>query len=242
MELSISLLQWAAAILVIVAASLVQGSIGFGVALVAAPLLYLIDPVFVPAPMMVVGLAVSLLVYWRERRAVDLPEIGRVLPGIVLGTVAAAAVLRVVSEDALGLLFGGLVLLGVLLSIHWRPPEPGSRLLFAAGGLSGFMGTTTSIGGPPLVLLFQNRAGTHLRGTLSACFVPAGVLALIALYWSGHLGMSEAVVGVSLLPAVALGFWLSGWTAGLLDRQWLRGALLAVSAAAAIGAIVRAVL
>lgn len=240
MELVLTLPQWLAATVVIVAATLVQGSIGFGVALVAAPLLYLIDPVFVPAPMMVVGLAVSGLVYWRERRAVDLPEIGRILPGIVLGTVAAAIVLRIVSEDALGLLFGSLVLLGVALSIHWRPPEPGSRLLFAAGGLSGFMGTTTSIGGPPLVLLFQSRSGTHLRGTLSACFVPAGALALIALWWAGLLGPAEAVIGASLLPAVALGFWFSGWTAGLLDRQWLRAVLLAVSAAAGIGAIVRA--
>ncbi len=242
MDLVLTLPQWLAATTVIVAATLVQGSIGFGVALIAAPLLYLIDPLFVPAPMMVVGLTVSTLVYGREWRGVDLAEVGRILPGIALGTVAAALVLRIVTEETLGLLFGTLVLLAVVLSIRWRPPEPGSGLLFSAGGLSGFMGTTTSIGGPPLVLLFQNRRGRHLRGTLSACFVPSGVLSLIALYWAGRLGLTEVAIGAALLPAVALGFWVSGWTAGLLDRQWLRVALLAVSAAAAIGAIVRALL
>ncbi len=102
------------------------------------------------------------------------------------------------------------------------------------------MGTATSIGGSPLALMFQRRHGTHLRGTLNACFLPSSVLALTALWWAGHLGVAEAVLGLSLFPAVAAGFWVSRWTADLLDCGWLRATVLLVSALAAIGAIVRA--
>lgn len=153
---------------------------------------------------------------------------------------AAALVLRVLAGEMLGLLFGALVLLGVLLSIGLPPPDPGRRLLFAAGGLSGFMGTSTSIGGPPLALVFQRRHGAHLRGTLAACFLPGSVLALVALYWAGHLGITELVLGLSLFPAVGAGFWASRWTGDLLEGGGLRAAILAVSALAVVAAIVRA--
>lgn len=238
-ELTLTPLEWLAATAAILAGTIVQGSIGFGVALVGAPLLYLIDPGLIPAPMIVAGLGIAVLVLWRERRAVERAEIGHVLPGLVLGVAAAGPVMRVVDADTLGLLFGGLVLLAVGLSVG-RPFRPGRRLLFVAGGLSGFMGTTTSIGGPPLALAFQDRSGTRLRGTLAACFTPSALLSLLVLYWAGHLRMPQLVAGLSLVPAMLAGFWVSGWTARFLDRRWLRAAVLLVSALAAVAAIVRA--
>jgi len=40
--------------------------------------------------------------------------------------------------------------------------------LLIAGGLSGFFGTLTSIGAPPLALVEQGEKGPTIRGTLSA--------------------------------------------------------------------------
>lgn len=235
-------LEWLAASAIVLLGAVLQGSLGFGVALVAAPLLYLIDPSLVPAPMIVVGLGVAALVLLRDHAAVERAEIARVLPGILLGVIAAGVVLRLVSRDALGLLFGVLVLLAVGLSIGRPPPVPGHRLLFGAGALAGFMGTATSIGGPPLALVFQDRRGVRLRGTLSACFVPTSIMGLVALYWAGHLERAHVIAGLSLFPAVILGVFISGLTARLLDRHWLRPAVLSVSALAALAAIVRALI
>ena len=220
--------EWAAATAIIAGGTMLQGSLGFGMALVAAPLLRLVDPVLIPGPMIIAGLSGPVLILWRERRAVDGGDVVRVLPGALLGIALAGYVVTLVSEAALGLLFGALVLLAVGLSIARRPPVPGWRLLFVAGGLSGFMATTTSIGGPPLALAFQDRGGSRLRGTLSACFVPMGCLALTALYAAGRLGGRELITGAALLPAVVAGFWVSHYTAQLLDRHWLRGAVLAL--------------
>ena len=241
MALELTLLQWLAAAAVVAGGTIVQGSLGFGVALVGAPLLYLVDPVFVPAPMIVVGFVVAALVAMRERAGIDAREVRRAVPGLALGIALAAVVLRVLPADALGLLFGVLVLLAVTLSLGVSPPAPGRRLLFVAGGLSGFMGTATSIGGPPLILALQAYSGTRLRGTASACFTTSAALSLAALAWAGHMGPREAVLGLLLLPPVALGFAVSHWTARALDRQWLRTAVLGVCALAGVMAIVRAV-
>ncbi|MFW5969506.1 MAG: sulfite exporter TauE/SafE family protein [Halofilum sp. (in: g-proteobacteria)] len=222
--------------------TVVQGSLGFGVALIGAPLLYLIDPSLVPAPMIVVGLMVSTLVAWRERSGIEPIEVVRVVTGLLPGIALAAALMRVLPDRLLGLLFGTLVLVAVALSIGFRPPSPGRRLLFASGALSGFMGTATSIGGPPLMLAFQRYGGARLRGTVSACFVPSAALSLIALAWAGHMGPRELALGLLLLPPVALGVLVSVWTARLLDRTWLRAALLGICALAGVMAIVRALL
>ncbi len=242
MELPINLVQWLLASLVILLGSLVQGSIGFGVALLGAPLLYLIEPALIPGPVIIAGMSLPLLILARDWRAVHFPDAGWALSGKLAGTTLAALILSYISEAALGMLFGTLVLAGVALSVWGRMPDPARHHIAVAGGLSGFMATTTSIGGPPLAIAFQHFHGPRLRGTLSAIFVPGGVLSLTALTVVGRLGVEEVLMGLALLPAIVVGFWASGHTVHLLDRQWLRPALLGVSALAGLVAIVRALL
>ncbi|MYC59884.1 MAG: sulfite exporter TauE/SafE family protein, partial [Gammaproteobacteria bacterium] len=43
-------------VLIVVAGSFVQTAIGFGLAVIAAPLLFFIDPAYVPAPITVAAL------------------------------------------------------------------------------------------------------------------------------------------------------------------------------------------
>ncbi|MCP1728033.1 putative membrane protein YfcA [Natronospira proteinivora] len=240
MAFSLSFWEWVLASLVVIIGALVQGSIGFGVALLGAPLLFLINPMLVPAPVIIIGMSLPLLILLRDHHAVVYRDVAWVLPGKLLGSLMAAALLGVVSESALGLVFGALVLLGVGLSLSRRFPLPGGRHLFAAGGVAGFMATTTSIGGPPLALVFQHVRGARLRGTLSACFIPGGIFSLAALWWVGRLGWSELMAGLSLFPAIISGFLLSAYLAHWLDRGWLRPALLAVSALAGLTAVVNA--
>jgi len=240
MDLFLTFPQWFAASAVILTGTVVQGSIGFGVALLSAPLLYLVDPRLVPVPMIVVGMTVPTLLLLREHRHVDPREVLRVLPGIGAGVVAAGVVLAWISTATLELLFGVLVLLAVALSVGVPPPRhPGRVALFLAGAVAGFMSTTTSIGGPPLALVFQRRSGGHLRGTLSACFVPIGALSLVALWFAGHLQTPQVVAGASLVPAVIAGIGASRYTARALDRGWLRTAVLCVSTVAGVVAVVR---
>ena len=53
-------MELALAAVVIVIGSYVQSSIGFGLAIISAPLLFIIDPLYVPGPVTVCALTLSL--------------------------------------------------------------------------------------------------------------------------------------------------------------------------------------
>lgn len=220
----------------------VQGSIGFGLAVVAAPLLVLIEPDLVPGPLILNGLLLTLLVAYRERRSIDARSIRWTILGSVAGTALAAAVLRVISAYGFTILFSALVLLGVGLSAIGLSVPLTRRNTLIVGGLSGFMGTTSSIGGPPVALLYQNSPGPQFRGTLSAYFCVTGVMALLALAGVGKLGSDELTLALPMLPALVIGYALSGFTARILDRRSLRPAVLTLSAISAAAVLVRQIL
>ncbi|MFP4183671.1 MAG: sulfite exporter TauE/SafE family protein [Halorhodospira sp.] len=228
--------------MVLLAGTVVQGSIGFGVALLGAPILYWVDPLLVPGPMLVAGMAAPLMILLRERRSLDTGGIRWAIPGQLSCAGLAGLMLARVDEAQLSLLFGTLVLLAVVLSLVAGAPRPtGGRLL--AGGLSsGFMATATSIGGPPLALAYQGVHGSRLRASLSAVFVVGALGSLGTLWLIGRFGVTELLLGLSLLPGVAVGFWISAYTARLLDRRWLRGAVLGISAIAGWAAVMQALL
>lgn len=239
MDESLGLLQWLLATGVILLGAIIQGGLGYGIAILGAPLLFLIDPRFIPAPMILVGMVLPLLIFLRDWRAVCARDVGWSLPGSVMGTVLASMMLLVLPEALLGVALGVLVLLGVALSLLRRLPDPRPPLLLMAAGLSGFMATITSIGGPPLALAFQNYSGARLRGTMSAIFVPAGLMSLAALAWLGRLGPSELLLGLGLMPGMIVGFFISSRINRHLDHRWLRPAMLWLSALAGVAAIAR---
>lgn len=240
--LPISSLEAFGAAAVVFIGAWVQGSIGFGLAVVAAPLLVLIEPDLVPAPLILNGLLLTLLVAYRERRSIDAGSIRWTILGSVAGTGIAAAVLRVISAYGFTILFSILVLLAVGLSTLGLAVPPTRRNTLIAGGLSGFMGTASSIGGPPVALLYQNSPGPRFRGTLSAYFCTTGVMALLALAGVGKLGTDELALALPMLPGLVIGYALSGFTARILDRRSLRPAVLILSAISAAAVLVRQIL
>ena len=145
----------------------VQGAVGFGMALVAAPMLVLIRPELVPGPLLINGLALTLLVARRERDSIDLSGVKWALVGRVPGVALGALALTAVSADAMSLLVGLAVLAGVALGFARVKLSPDPRVLLGAGLLSGVFGTIASIGGPPLALVYQHEPGPRLRGTLA---------------------------------------------------------------------------
>ena len=68
------------AVLIVTCGIALQTVVGIGYGLVAAPLLYLIDPVYVPGPILLVGLGLALMMVIRERRELRWK---RVMPAIV---------------------------------------------------------------------------------------------------------------------------------------------------------------
>jgi len=231
-----------AACAVVAIGSAVQGSVGLGLGLVAAPILALIDPMLVPGPILLCGLVLTLLMSYRERQAMDVSGLKWGVVGRILGMFVAVVVLTNVPKEEMTLVFGGLVLFAVALSASGLHVSPTMWTLLSAGALSGFMGTASSTGGPPVALLYQNAPGARLRSTLSGYFVLGTIISLLGLVAAGRFGRYEFWSALALLPGVLIGFILPARTLSLLDRGYTRAAVLTLSAASGAIVILRALL
>jgi uncharacterized membrane protein YfcA len=229
------------AIAIVTVAAALQASIGFGLALVAAPLLALLDRTYVPGPLMVQGLALGLIMSWRERGAIDRVGLRAAAVGRVLGVIPAGYALSVATQATFDVLFSTLVLAAVGLSLLHPVVRPTPRAVLGAGVLSGFMGTITAIGGPPMALVYQSAGGPILRATLAAIFVIGSIVSLAALALIGRFGVTELRYAAPLLIGVVLGTLVSHPLLGLFDRGATRPLVLGLSAVSALVVLARAV-
>jgi uncharacterized membrane protein YfcA len=127
----------------------------------------------------------------------------------------------------------------VLISAMGFHPRVSQRNAIVAGTASGFMGTTSSIGGPPVALLFQAERASALRGNLAAYFLCSTVIGLSMLTYIGRFGAIEIELTGKLLPGVLLGFVLSLRTSRFLDGGEVRPVVLGLSSAAALAVLLR---
>lgn len=216
-----------------------QGSVGFGLNVVAAPIVALVEPALVPVPLLVAALVMSLAVAVREHASLVFHELGWALVGRIPGVAAGAVAVAVLAADDLAIVLGVSVLLGVGASLAgWHIPIRPSTLV-TAGVVSGFMGTATSVGGPPMALLYQHGEGGAVRANLNGFFTVGTVMSLAVLAVAGEIGPTERWLSLAVIAPVLLGFAVSGWTRHHVDRGRLRPLVLWVSAASATALLVR---
>ena len=149
----------ALAFAITVGAGLVQGTIGFGLAVVSVPVLSLLDRDLAPVPQLLIALPLALAMVWREWRHLDLSGVGWVLAGRFPGAALGVVLLKLFSERALDVLIAGLVLAGVAIVASGVVIRLNPFTKLAAGIASGTMGLVATIGGPPLALLYQCSPG-----------------------------------------------------------------------------------
>lgn len=231
--------QFAAATVVMAIGSVLQGSIGFGSALLAAPLLALIDTSLAPGPLLVSNVVLTAFMARREWKAVRFGDLGWSLGGRLVGIAIAILIMRDLSARGLDLFFGGIVLVGIVitgagLAFHLTPGT-----LVGAGVASGIMGTATAIGGPPMAIVYQREAGPQFRGTLSLYFTIGALLSALGLAVNGRFGAAEIAAGLLLCPGTLVGYLASHRFLPLVDKKGVRPAVLLVSALSAVVLIAR---
>ena len=214
-----SLLAVAAACAVVAGAAL-QSSVGFGFALVAAPLLFAAaSPAEAIGLLIVLGLEIGLLTLLTERRRPEpvWRDAATVVAWSLPGALAGVAVLRSLDELALQMLVTAGVVSALVVNLRAArrtPPPPGAArepprwARPAAGLLAGALNTSTSTGGPPVVLLMMSRGLRPgvVRDTLTATFVgfaPVSAIALLATSTSDAVPDPAALA--ALVPLTALG-------------------------------------
>ncbi|MBB6171272.1 hypothetical protein HNR23_001332 [Nocardiopsis mwathae] len=208
--------------------AVVQSSVGLGLGLVAAPVVSFLDPTLMPGALLIVTAVLPVFTLAAEWRHIDWRGLAWALPGRLPGSVLGVWVVATLTPEMMGVAVGAMVLVAVVLSLRAVRVRitPGS--LFGAGALSGLTGTATSIGGPPMALLYQHEEAARVRGTLAAFFLIGVMMSLALLAAGGQLGAHEIRGGLALVPFLIAGFLAGRPLRRVVDAGRMRTALLAV--------------
>ena len=187
----------------------VQGFIGFGFGVIAAPVVAFLAPELIPAALIIGSIPLPFMTLAREGRNVDWRALGWIMVGTLPATLVGAWIVAAVPARVLQVLVGVVVLLVAVLPLFRIEPRRGPATLMSAGAISSLGGTTASIGGPPIAIVLRNDTPAKARSTMAVYFVMSTVVTLASLAFVGRLNATSWMVGLSMLPATLLGFGAS---------------------------------
>jgi uncharacterized protein len=216
----------------------IQVTMGFGFALIAIPIIAVVDdPKVAVVLITAVGVPMTLWNTYRWRSHLRVREMLTVAGASLVGMPLGALVLTRAPDRALTLTIGVVVL--ILTAWLWRGLQlpPGPRTEISAGVASGSLATSTGTNGPPLVIAFQATGMERdpFRATLAGCFLVQGVVAF-CIFWANGLvthdvgraflvGMPAVVAGTIVGERLSAGMHGRAFRAAVLGLLALSGAL-----------------
>lgn len=211
---------------VVFVGSVLQATFGFGLGVVAGPVLLLMVPDLMPEALLVATMGLPLFTLSAEGAEADIQGLRWAFIGRVPGMLLGASVLAMVQVRTLEVIVALIVLASVAMSVLMmrRRVQIGRSAvsLAVAGGVSGFSGTTVAVGGPPVALLYQDQSGARVRATLASYFLVGAMLSLVTIAMFGILDVGAVVVGVACIPIVASSHYVTARLRGRLDDDRIR--------------------
>ena len=220
------LLSHAGPIFCVFLAAFLQSVTGFGLVMVAAPLLmFFYEPKLTIIIMFFLagcGNSVQLLLLWKQ---VNWQRIAELACGALIGVPLGLAVFRHLPEGGLKVAVSVVILFTlVIMNLGRKRFEETRRNTVLTGALAGIMAMTTGMAGPPLVLYFAYTTMPQnvFRATCIGYFFFSNLCSLAALWIAGvPLGDAAGEV-VYLLPGLACGIALGHWAFRYMPQQMIR--------------------
>lgn len=232
----------ALACLIIVVASTIQTAVGFGLGLVAVPFLVLIDPQMIPAPIIMIAFVQLTISAWIHRADIRWSVLWLAVIGRLPGTALAVWLMSFTGMEGIKIFIGCAILVSVALSLFNISAAPNGRNHLIAGFFSGLSGTATSIGGPPIAMLYQQQQGDFVRANLSAYFAIGSLISLAGMGIGGFVTEQSWVYFGYFLPATLVGTWLGMKLSHALKPTFMRPAILILCSSSALVLLVQALL
>ena len=208
--------DWTTALVVAVffGATLIRSAFGFGEALIAVPLLALVLPVKVAAPIAVLlSITVAAVVVAQDWRDVHMKSATRLVLWTLLGIPLGLLLLRSASESLVKGILGIVVAVFSILALRhggWYQLHD-DRRAWIFGMIAGVLGGAYGMNGPPLVMYGSLRrwSPAQFRATLQGYFLPASIMGLagywVAGFWTPVVTYYYLVSLPTALLAIVLG-------------------------------------
>ncbi len=230
------------ALLVVATGVFVQSRIGIGYGLLAAPVLYQINPAYVPGPILIIGFCLAVVMVIQGAQHLRWRRIFPAVVARVPGAWGGALLVQAMSQALLGLFLGVTLLLATLLSWRAIKLRTTARNLSLGGFFSGLVGTATGIGGPPMALVYQEQNPAIARAELAGFFLIGTVISLAMLFSADQLAEQHLWLSLKLLPGMALGSYLGYRSERVWQINTLKPWILAISLLAALLPITKGLL
>lgn len=239
--LNLSLLKIILISLVMISGATLQSSAGFGSGLVAVPLLGLIEPRFVPSPILFAYLFLCAFMAFQERKYIKLSTQSYLVLGLAFGAGISLIMLNFISVNYFPIIAALFVLSGVALSLFQKNIPLKKSYLFIAGSVSGLMSTLAGLSGPPMALILQFQSPAYIRANLSTAFIFASLFSISALYFKHLFTIQDIWLGLILVPGMFIGFLSGRLLARYLHAQQSRWLIIIISSLSAISLLIKSI-
>lgn len=226
----------------VAAGAVVQSAVGFGLAVVAAPVVVLVEPTLMPGSLLVCGFFLPLWEVLRNERDIDVRLLISAYGTRLLLTPLGAGIVAWAGTREIALTVGVMILVVVAVSITPIQVRASVPNALAAGAVTGVAGTAASIGGPFFAMVLQHEPPSRIRSTLAAFFVLGSMTSLVALALAGELPRTQIWAGTLWVPFLALGVWLGRPLRAAVSPARMRRAVLVFCVVASVVVIGRALL
>ena len=197
-------------------AGTVRGFAGFGTALVYLPLAALVlSPFQAITTLVIFDLVGPLPLVRRAARDCEPRDVARLACGLALALPLGLFTLTLIQAEvfryAVSLI--ALTLVACLLGgVRYQGPLT-PRMVFATGGMAGFLQGVAGLPGPPVILLYMasTRPVQVIRANTFLFLLATDLVLLPMLAIFGRLDMSAVMLGVALIVPNMLGALLGGW-------------------------------
>lgn len=191
-------------------AGLTQGFAGFGYSQIIVPII-----AFFYAPQLIIPVALlhsvvlNLLVLWDSHRSVNIGVIVPLLLSAIFGIPIGTYLLLVLNPNIIKMLIGILIIVSsaaMLFGFRKRITKE-KLVLLPVGFLSGILNGSTTMSGPPVILLFSNQGFEKdaFRANLCAYFFTLNILTVPA-YIVGKLIDHQSLINTLFtLPVMVFG-------------------------------------
>ncbi len=193
-------------------ATIIRSAFGFGEALIAVPLLALVVPVEIAAPVAVLAsVTVALIAVAQDWRHIHLRSAGWLVLSTLAGIPLGLLLLKAVAEPIVKGLLGLLIVVFSFYSLRAEEHElKDDRFAWLFGFSAGVLGGAYGMNGPPLVVYGSLRKWSpqRFRATLQGYFLPASLVGLCGYGLAGFWTPAVNRFYLLSLPAVLIATFL----------------------------------
>ncbi|MEA1880495.1 MAG: TSUP family transporter [Campylobacterota bacterium] len=227
---------------ILIVGSVLQMATGVSVGMIIVPFLAMISYTLLPVPVVLASLTLTVMMAYQGRTHIDTDNMPQIGFGMLLGILMAVYIFKNIEYKDLGILFGLLILLSVVISIKIKTFKLGSKINYSGGFAAGFIGTLALSGGQILALLFQNHTLSSIKATLAFLYTIFSLVLLLVFYVAGEFTYTQLLSGLYMMPGFIIGFFIAPLFAKYFNPKYTKTVVLGMATLGALVLIGKSVL